>query len=59
VNGGTIATAGNLVFQGQADGQFVAYAADSGKKLWSFKTDNAVIAPPISFSAGGKQYYRF
>jgi quinohemoprotein ethanol dehydrogenase len=56
VNGGTIATAGNLVFQGQADGQFVAYAADSGKVLWSFKTDNAVIAPPISFSAGGKQY---
>src|SRR3546814_2246773 len=33
-NGGTLATAGGLVFQGTADGRFVAYAADTGKKLW-------------------------
>ena len=33
-NGGTLATAGNLVFQGTADGRFVAYSADRGEKLW-------------------------
>ncbi len=54
-NGGVIATAGNLVFQGQVDGLFKAYAADTGKELWSFAAGNAVIAPPITFTAGGKQ----
>jgi outer membrane protein assembly factor BamB len=34
-NGGVMATAGNLVFQGDAQGQFSAYAADSGEPLWS------------------------
>lgn len=33
-NGGTLSTAGNLVFEGSADGRVIAYAADSGKKLW-------------------------
>ena len=35
-NGGTLATAGNLVFQGNARENFVAYAADTGRELWSF-----------------------
>jgi alcohol dehydrogenase (cytochrome c)/quinohemoprotein ethanol dehydrogenase len=35
-NGGTLSIAGNLVFQGTASGEFRAYAADSGKQLWSF-----------------------
>jgi len=54
--GGTATTAGNLVFQGQMDGKFRAYAADSGKLLWSFYAANGVIAPPITYSVGGKQY---
>ena len=33
-NGGTLATAGNLVFQGTADGRVVAYRADTGEQLW-------------------------
>ena len=33
-NGGTLTTAGNLVFQGTADGRFVAYNATTGDKLW-------------------------
>ena len=33
-NGGTLTTAGNLVFQGTADGRFVAYNATTGEKLW-------------------------
>ena len=56
MNGGTISTAGNLVFQGQIDGKFIAYAADTGKRLWSFEAGNAVLAPPITFSVGKKQY---
>ena len=34
-NGGTLATAGNLVFQGTAAGDFIAYNATTGEKLWS------------------------
>ncbi len=56
VNGSTLSTAGNLVFQGEGNGEFSAYAADSGKRLWSIKTGSAIDATPVSFSAGGQQY---
>jgi quinohemoprotein ethanol dehydrogenase len=55
-NGGTLATAGDLVFQGTADGYFAAYDADSGKPLWKFNAGLGVLAAPMSFSSGGKQY---
>ena len=55
-NGGTLATAGNLVFQGNATGKFVAYTADSGKELWSAPTQTGVIAAPITYSVKGEQY---
>lgn len=55
-NGGTIATAGNLVFQGQVDGKFNAYAADTGKLLWSFSAGNGIVAPPITYRVAGRQY---
>jgi quinohemoprotein ethanol dehydrogenase len=55
-SGGTLTSAGNLVFQGQMDGKFIAYAADSGKSLWSFYAANGVLAPPITYSVVGKQY---
>ncbi|HEX7854810.1 MAG TPA: PQQ-dependent dehydrogenase, methanol/ethanol family [Sphingobium sp.] len=54
--GGVLATAGNLVFQGRIDGQLVGYDATNGKKVWSFKTAAPVVAPPISYRVGGKQY---
>ncbi|RYG96636.1 MAG: PQQ-dependent dehydrogenase, methanol/ethanol family, partial [Alphaproteobacteria bacterium] len=53
--GGAMATAGNLVFQGRLDGIFAAYAADSGRMLWSFDAKAPIIAPPISYSVGGRQ----
>jgi quinohemoprotein ethanol dehydrogenase len=56
VNGGVLATAGDLVFQGQVDGLFNAYEAASGKRLWSFDAQDAVLAPPISYQVNGKQY---
>jgi quinohemoprotein ethanol dehydrogenase len=54
--GGVLATAGDLVFQGRIDGQFVAYAAKTGKQVWSFKTVAPVVATPISYRTNGRQY---
>jgi len=56
VNGGVLSTAGNLVFQGQGTGEFAAYAADNGKKLWSVKTKSAIESIPVTFSVNGEQY---
>jgi quinohemoprotein ethanol dehydrogenase len=55
-NGGTLATAGNLVFQGTAGGEFRAYSADSGKQLWTFPTQTGVIAAPMTYKVKGVQY---
>ncbi len=55
-NGGTLATAGNLVFQGTAGGEFRAYAADTGKLLWAFPAQTGIVAGPITYSVGGTQY---
>jgi quinohemoprotein ethanol dehydrogenase len=55
-NGGTLATAGGLVFQGTADGWFNAYDAADGKSLWRFNAGLGIISAPMSFSANGKQY---
>ncbi|MFM5950860.1 MAG: PQQ-dependent dehydrogenase, methanol/ethanol family [Novosphingobium sp.] len=55
-NGGTLATKGNLVFQGDADGNFNAYSADAGKKLWSFNGQSGIIAAPMSYMIDGEQY---
>ena len=55
-NGGTLATAGNLVFQGNAAGKFVAYTADTGRPVWSTPTQTGVIAAPMTYSVKGEQY---
>ena len=55
-NGGTMVTAGNLVFQGDADGNLSAYNAETGKKLWGFNAGLGIIAPPITYTVSGKQY---
>jgi quinohemoprotein ethanol dehydrogenase len=55
-NGGTLTTAGNLVFQGTADGRFVAYAADTGRTLWTTHTHSGVIAAPMTYALDGVQY---
>lgn len=55
-NGGTLATAGNLVFQGDAEGNFSAWSADKGARLWSYPVQTGVIAAPMSYSVGGEQY---
>lgn len=55
-NGGTLTTAGNLVFQGTADGHFVAYNAENGTKLWEVATGTGVVAAPVTYEVDGVQY---
>jgi alcohol dehydrogenase (cytochrome c) len=54
--GGALATAGDLVFTGEANGWFRAYNADSGKILWSFQAGAGVNAPPAAYALDGKEY---
>jgi len=54
--GGTLSTAGGLVFTGEGNGWFRAYDAKTGKKLWQFQCGAGVNAPPVSYTANGTQY---
>jgi quinohemoprotein ethanol dehydrogenase len=55
-NAGTMTTAGNLVFQGTNQGQFYAYNASTGERLWAFDAKLGIVAPPITYSVGQTQY---
>jgi quinohemoprotein ethanol dehydrogenase len=55
-SGGVLATAGNLVMQGRADGFLAAYRASDGTKVWEFNAGTGIMAPPVTYLAGGKQY---
>ena len=58
-NGGTMTTAGNLVFQGTSVGQIKAYAADSGKELLSLDMQSGIVAAPSTYMIDGEQYIAF
>jgi quinohemoprotein ethanol dehydrogenase len=55
-NGGTLATAGDLVFQGTADGYLSAYDARTGDHLWRFNAGLGIIAAPMTYNTNGEQY---
>jgi quinohemoprotein ethanol dehydrogenase len=55
-NGGVLASAGDLVIEGLADGYLHAYSARTGKDLWSFFCGVAVTGVPITYRVGDKQY---
>jgi quinohemoprotein ethanol dehydrogenase len=55
-NGGVLSTAGNLVFQGTGRGQFIAYSASGGERLWSFDAGLGIIAAPMTFAINGTQF---
>ncbi len=55
-NGGTLTTAGDLVFQGTADGRFVAYHARTGETLWEVPVGSGVVAAPSTFEVDGVQH---
>jgi quinohemoprotein ethanol dehydrogenase len=57
IGGGTVSTAGNLVFQTINDGRFLAYSADKGEKLLEVQTGlKSGMGPPITYQLDGKQY---
>lgn len=55
-NGGTLATAGELVFEGTIEGRFVAHHARTGAELWSTSGLLPMLAGPISYAVDGEQY---
>jgi len=55
-NGGTLSTGRNLLFEGSADGRFVAYRASDGEKLWESPVGTGVMAAPITYQIEGVQY---
>jgi alcohol dehydrogenase (cytochrome c) len=54
--GGVVATAGGLVFTGEGNGQFSAFDAETGKRLWRFNCGAGVNAPPVTYAVNGKQF---
>jgi quinohemoprotein ethanol dehydrogenase len=55
-NGGVLSTAGNLVFEGTASGNFEAYRATTGEKLWSAAAQTGVMAGPATYTVNDEQY---
>src|SRR5579862_6450203 len=59
IGGGTVSTAGNLVFHVINDGRFRAVTADKGEILYEIQTGRTGMAPPIVYEVDGKQYVAF
>lgn len=55
-HGGTLTTAGGLVFQGTKFGAFIAYDAATGEQLWSADAQTGIVAGPVTYEVEGKQY---
>ena len=53
---GVLSTAGGLLFTGDAEGNFIALNAATGKPLWHFQMGGAVYASPMAFAVDGKEY---
>jgi alcohol dehydrogenase (cytochrome c) len=53
---GTLATAGDVVFTGTMEGEFVAFHAKTGEKLWSFQTGSGIVSQPVTWEHAGRQY---
>jgi len=54
-NGGTLTTAGNLVFQGTGRGELIAYDARNGRRLWSFFAGLGISGSPNTYEVDGQQ----
>ncbi|HYA71896.1 MAG TPA: methanol/ethanol family PQQ-dependent dehydrogenase [Roseiarcus sp.] len=53
---GVLSTAGGVVFSGQLTGEFEAFDADTGAKLWQFKTGSGIEGQPVTWQQDGVQY---
>lgn len=56
LSGGTLATAGGLVFSGEEDGHLDAHDAKTGAILWRFQCGAGIGGPPITYALDGRQY---
>lgn len=56
LSGGTLATAGGLVFSGEEDGHFDAHDAGDGRLLWRFQCGAGISGPAMTYALDGKQY---
>ena len=54
--GGVLATAGDVVFVGEGNGDFNAFHTRTGERLWQFNCGAGVNAPPITYELDGRQY---
>jgi quinohemoprotein ethanol dehydrogenase len=55
-NGGTLTTAGELVFQGTGRGKFLAYDAKTGAILWNFDAGLGIVGAPVTYEVEGRQF---
>jgi alcohol dehydrogenase (cytochrome c) len=56
LGGGTLVTGGGLVFNGDPEGNFVAYSTQDGARLWSYQTGSGMRGAPIAYHLDGKEY---
>ena len=55
-NGGVLSTAGGLVFQGRLTGDFSAFDAATGDKLWTYQLKSGGASGPGTYMIDGEQY---
>ncbi len=55
-NGGVLSTAGGVVFQGTLGGEFVAYHAATGERLWGWDVKSGAASGPGTYEIDGEQY---
>jgi alcohol dehydrogenase (cytochrome c) len=55
-NGAVLATAGNLIFWGDLDRNFMALDDQTGKVLWSTILGGSISVSTITYAVNGKQY---
>jgi PQQ-dependent dehydrogenase (methanol/ethanol family) len=54
--GGAMATAGNLLFYGEGNGEIRALDTRNGKSLWQYNCGAGANAMPVSYTVAGRQY---
>lgn len=54
--GGTLSTAGGVMFYGTLDGYIKARDSDTGELLWKYKLPSGVIGHPMTYEHNGTQY---
>ena len=53
---GIMSTAGNVVFTGQQTGEFEAFHAETGEKLYEFNVGTGIVGQPMTWEQDGDQY---